>query len=64
MSDEMEQDFRSALRVAGISVPEPRYAIMLEAYRSYRKMALVLDEPTPYADEPAAAPRPERSPTR
>jgi hypothetical protein len=56
MTDETEQDFRSALRVAGISVPEPRYAIMLEAYRSYRKMALVLDEPTPYADEPTAAP--------
>ena len=64
MADEMELDFQSVLRVAGISIPQARYAIMLEAYRSYRTMALVLDEPTPYGDEPAVAPHPERSPIR
>jgi hypothetical protein len=64
MPDEMELDFQSALRVAGITIPEDRYAIMLEAYRSYRAMAAVLDEPTPYEDEPAAALHPARSPSR
>jgi hypothetical protein len=37
---------------------------MLDAYRSYRAMATVLDEPTPYAAEPAAALHPVRSPSR
>jgi hypothetical protein len=64
MPDEMELDFQSALRVAGITVPEARFAIMLDAYRSYRAMAAVLDDPTPYAAEPAAALHPVRSPSR
>ena len=62
--DEMEQDFRSALRVAGVSVPEPRYAIMLVAYRSWRSLAAVLDAPMPYALEPATAPHLAPSPQR
>ncbi|MFZ4410719.1 MAG: hypothetical protein ACOYOH_25470 [Paracraurococcus sp.] len=62
--DEMEQDFRSALRVAGVTVPEARYAIMLDAYRSWRSLATVLDAPTPYALEPAAAPHLAPSPWR
>ena len=64
MPDEMELDFQSALRVAGISIPEDRYAIMLDAYHEYRKLVAVLDEPTPYADEPAAAPHLATSPVR
>ena len=62
--DEMEQDFRAALRVAGVTVPEARYAIMLDAYRSWRSLATVLDAPTPYALEPAAAPQLAPSPQR
>ena len=62
--DAMEEDFRSALRVAGVTVPEARYAIMLDAYRSWRRLATVLDEPTPYALEPAAAPHLAPSPVR
>lgn len=64
MTPEMELDFQSALRVAGITIAPERYAIMLEAYRSWRALALVLDEPTPYAHEPAAAPHPVASPVR
>ena len=64
MPDEMELDFQSALRVAGISIPADRYAIMLDAYHEYRKLVAVLDEPMPYADEPAAAPHLAASPTR
>lgn len=62
--DEMEEDFRAALRVAGVTVPEARYAIMLDAYRSWRSLATVLDVPTPYALEPAAAPHLTASPSR
>jgi hypothetical protein len=64
MPDEMELDFQSALRVAGVTVPEDRYTIMLDAYHSYRKLVVILDEPTPYADEPAAAFHPDASPAR
>jgi hypothetical protein len=64
MTDELELDFQSALRVAGISIPEARYAIMLDAYHQYRKLVEVLDQPTPYADEPAAALHLVASPTR
>ena len=64
MPDDLELDFQAALRVAGISIAAERYAIMLEAYRSWRALATVLDAPTPYAWEPAAAPHPVRSPGR
>jgi hypothetical protein len=64
MTDELELDFQAALRVAGISIPEDRYAAMLDAYRSWRALATVLDAPTPYAWEPAAAPHLVRSPGR
>jgi uncharacterized protein (DUF1778 family) len=64
MPEYLELDFQSALRVAGITVPEDRYAIMLDAYRSYRALVEILDEPMPYAEEPAAAPRLALSPRR
>ena len=64
MTDALELDFQAALRVAGIRIAPERYAIMLEAYRSWRALALVLDEATPYAHEPAAAPHPLPSPMR
>lgn len=52
-----EADFQAMLRIAGIAVPPDRYGIMLDAYRSWLKLAEVLDEPLPFAEEPAAAPR-------
>jgi hypothetical protein len=64
MTSDLELDFQSALRVAGITIAPDRYPIMLEAYRSWRALAVVLDEPTPYAHEPAAAPHPVPSPVR
>ncbi|WP_043361218.1 hypothetical protein [Belnapia sp. F-4-1] len=64
MPEDLELDFQSALRVAGITVPEDRTAIMLDAYRSYRALVAILDEPMPYAEEPAAAPRLAASPRR
>ena len=64
MPEDLELDFQSALRVAGIAVPEDRTAIMLDAYRSYRALVAILDEPMPYAEEPAAAPRLAASPRR
>jgi hypothetical protein len=64
LPDEIELDFHSALRVAGIAVPEDRAAIMLDAYRSWRALAEVLDEPMAHAEEPAAAPRLAASPRR
>ena len=64
LPEEMELDFQSALRVAGITLPEDRYPVMLDAYRSYRALVEILDEPMPYAEEPAAAPRLAASPRR
>lgn len=64
MTDEMELDFQSSLRVAGITIPADRHAVMLDAYRSYRKLVVILDQPTPYAEEPAAALHLVASPAR
>jgi uncharacterized protein (DUF1778 family) len=64
MPDDLELDFQSALRVAGVTVPDDRYAIMLDAYRSYRALVKILDEPMRYTEEPAAAPRLAASPRR
>ena len=64
MPEDLELDFQSALRVAGIAVPGDRYPVMLDAYRSYRALVEILDEPMPYAEEPAAAPRLAASPRR
>ena len=64
MPEDLELDFQSALRVAGIALPEDRYPVMLDAYRSYRALVEILDEPMPYAEEPAAAPRLAASPRR
>ncbi|MBL6081843.1 hypothetical protein JMJ56_28055 [Belnapia sp. T18] len=64
MPEDFELDFQSALRVAGVTVPEDRHVIMLDAYRSYRALVAILDEPMSYAEEPAAAPRLAASPRR
>jgi hypothetical protein len=52
-----ELDFQALLRIAGITIPPERHAIMLEAYRSWLLLVQVLDEPLPMPVEPAAAPR-------
>lgn len=57
MNDTEEADFQALLRIAGITIPEDRYAIMLDAYRNWLELVKVLDEPMPMAEEPAAAPR-------
>jgi hypothetical protein len=57
MSGTAEADFDALLRIAGITVPPDRRPAMLDAYRSWLELAAVLDEPLPFAEEPAAAPR-------
>ncbi len=56
-NDTEEADFQALLRIAGITVPPERYAIMLDAYRNWLELVKVLDEPMPTPEEPAAAPR-------
>lgn len=56
-NDTEEADLQALLRVAGITIPPERYAIMLDAYRSWLELVKVLDEPMPMPVEPAAAPR-------
>lgn len=57
MNDTDEADFQALLRVAGITIPADRYAIMLDAYRNWLELVKVLDEPMPMPVEPMAAPR-------
>jgi uncharacterized protein (DUF1778 family) len=54
MRDDADADFASAIRRAGITIPEERVAVMREAYRDFQKLLALLDEPFGYADEPAA----------
>jgi hypothetical protein len=56
-NDTDEADFQALLRVAGITIPPDRYAIMLDAYRNWLELVKVLDEPLPMPVEPMAAPR-------
>jgi uncharacterized protein (DUF1778 family) len=53
MSEGDEEDFRSALRRAGITVQAERYDVMLAAYRDFQALMACLDEPFAYAEEPA-----------
>lgn len=55
MSDDL--DFDAALRLAGVSVPAERDAIMRDAYRQMQALLKVLDDPLAYEDEPAQLPR-------
>jgi hypothetical protein len=57
MTGATEADFDALLRIAGITVPPDRRPAMLDAYRCWLELAAVLDEPLPFAEEPAAAPR-------
>ena len=50
-----EQDFQSALRRARLTLPADRYAVMFEAYLDFQAVMRCLDDPLPYADEPAIA---------
>ncbi len=57
--DQTETDMRMLMRQAGITLPEDRMAVMLESYRRWLGVVSILDEPLPYADEPAVAFHPE-----
>ena len=50
---ESEEDFRSAVRRAGISIAPDRYPVMLAAYRDFQELMRCLDEPFAYTHEPA-----------
>jgi hypothetical protein len=52
---ESEEDFRSAVRRAGISIAPDRYPVMLAAYRDFQELMRCLDEKFAYTDEPAVA---------
>jgi hypothetical protein len=54
MEDEIDLEMRLSLRRAGVVVPPERWAAMRHAFTSYQDLATVLDEPLPYAAEPAA----------
>ncbi|MBI0434680.1 hypothetical protein [Roseomonas sp. KE0001] len=54
MPQDLRAEFRACLARAGISVPPEREPAMYEAYLAYAELASVLDEPYPYAAEPAA----------
>jgi hypothetical protein len=53
MEDDIDAEMRAALRVAGITVPPERFAIMRDAYIRSQEMMKPLDEPLAYTDEPA-----------
>jgi len=57
-------DFASALRRAGVTVPPDRLTIMREAYESMQELLKVLDDPLAYEDEPATLPRYDTGATR
>ncbi len=57
--DQTESDMRMLMRQAGLTLPEDRMAVMLESYRRWLDVVRILDEPLPYADEPAVAFHPE-----
>ena len=52
---ESEEDFRSAVRRAGLTIAPDRYLVMLAAYRDFQDLMRCLDEPFAYTDEPAVA---------
>ena len=55
MPDTTEADMRTLLRLAALSLPEERMAVMLDSYRRWLDCARVLDEPLPFVAEPATA---------
>ncbi len=61
-SDTAEADMRALLRLAGLSLPEERMAVMLDSYRRWLDCARLLDEPLPLVAEPATAFRPVPGP--
>jgi hypothetical protein len=60
--DELDADYRSALRRARVKVPPDRDPVMRAAYNDMQLLLRVLDEPLAYGDETgvvfrASAPR-------
>jgi hypothetical protein len=53
---EERADFYACLRRARVRVPPEREAVMFEAFQDFQALMRCLDEPLPYADEPAVAP--------
>lgn len=54
-ADATEADMRVLLRLAGLSLSEDRMPVMLDSFRRWMACARLLDEPLPYAAEPATA---------
>ncbi len=51
-------DMQTLLRLAGVSLPADRLAVMHESYVRWLVVAGPLDRRLPYSDEPAVAFRP------
>ncbi|HTW51592.1 MAG TPA: hypothetical protein VME45_06830 [Stellaceae bacterium] len=57
MPDDSHDEFAAAVRRAGVTIPQDRWAAMREAYYSMQSLLKVLDDPLAYEDEPMAMPR-------
>jgi hypothetical protein len=57
MLDDPDSEFATAVRRAGVTIPDDRWGAMREAYHSMQALLKVLDDPLAYEDEPAALPR-------
>jgi hypothetical protein len=57
MPHDLDHDFATAVRRAGLAIPEERWDIMRDAVGSLWQLLTVLDEPLAYEDEPAVLPR-------
>jgi hypothetical protein len=56
MPDQHEQDFATAVRRAGLTIPPERWEVMRDAVAGLWELIEVLDDPLAYEDEPAVLP--------
>jgi len=56
MPDDLDRDFATAIRRAGLTIPAERWAVMREAFDNMQTLLKILDERLAYADEPAVLP--------
>ena len=57
MPADATDEFAPAVRRAGVTIPDDRWAAMREAYYGMQALLKVLDDPRAYEDEPAVLPR-------